>query len=445
MEAQGPFAAMPTGSALPGSPLTTVDYTFTDSELQSLLTSLDQGTVADDLLGAGPGSQSLQFLPHLPSTHDSPQQAPAVFVPADLSLPPLDGPPLPLPVLPPGLHSGMAAAQQQQLEQQQQEQQGQRHGKPPPRQQAAPRQARPHGQRSGRAAAAAAAAPTSPNGAAKPPHSFVEKQRRDRINSLIDELRELVPPQGSDSPRAAAPEAAAAGDCRRPKHVVLSDTIRLIKDLQLQVQAGQQHAQHAQHVQGAEQPGPPEQQQGATSQQHAAQAAAELGHSEGEQQPLALDGCWAHAQQQEAQSGHAAATASGLSEGCTEQQGQQQRSSGLRHHPQLPAAPGDHAVSVSGVVVEVAEGLVRNVKVTCPDRHGLLADLVRALKELPLEITTAAITTRRDNRVVYDVFQVELQDPHLPDEAIASAVEAALRLPGEKKRRQASPAAPDLG
>lgn len=41
---------------------------------------------------------------------------------------------------------------------------------------------------------------------------------------------------------------------------------------------------------------------------------------------------------------------------------------------------------------------------TCPDRHGLLADVVRALRELPLEITTAAITTRRDS-YVHDVFQ----------------------------------------
>ena len=49
--------------------------------------------------------------------------------------------------------------------------------------------------------------------------------------------------------------------------------------------------------------------------------------------------------------------------------------------------------------------LPAGTQVTCPDRHGLLADVVRALRELPLEITTAAITTRRDN-VVYDVFQV---------------------------------------
>lgn len=157
------------------------------------------------------------------------------------------------------------------------------------------------------------------------------------------------------------------------------------------------------------------------------------------------------------------------------------------------------------------------LQVTCPDRHGLLADVVRALRELPLEITAAAITTRRDH-IVHDVFQaragaqgqpscllaahgaacthcplaaapqrgtdregfgrprranaagmptgresgpamtpylaclpachvalqVELQDAGLPGEAIASAVEAALRPPGEKKRRQASPTAPSL-
>lgn len=48
------------------------------------------------------------------------------------------------------------------------------------------------------------------------------------------------------------------------------------------------------------------------------------------------------------------------------------------------------------------------MQVTCPDRHGLLADVVRALRELPLEITTAAVTTRRDG-VVHDVFQVRGQ------------------------------------
>ena len=73
---------------------------------------------------------------------------------------------------------------------------------------------------------------------------------------------------------------------------------------------------------------------------------------------------------------------------------------------------------------------------TAPDRHGLLADLVKALKELPLEVVTAAITTRSDH-ICYDVFQVEVEDPsECPPDRITGAVEAALRLGGEKKRRQ---------
>lgn len=84
------------------------------------------------------------------------------------------------------------------------------------------------------------------------------------------------------------------------------------------------------------------------------------------------------------------------------------------------------------------EGTIKYVKITCPDRHGLLADVMRALRELPLEVTTAAITTRRDH-IVYDVFQVEVEDPSLRPEQLSSALEAALWLPGDKKRKQDSP------
>lgn len=58
-------------------------------------------------------------------------------------------------------------------------------------------------------------------------------------NPSLFQLRDLVPPQGGDAGSVAgldAPVAAGGGgDPRRPKHVVLSDAIRLIKDLQLQV------------------------------------------------------------------------------------------------------------------------------------------------------------------------------------------------------------------
>lgn len=55
-------------------------------------------------------------------------------------------------------------------------------------------------------------------------HSTIEKQRRDRINSLIDELRDLVPSAGA----VRGPDGS---DMKRPKHVVLSDTITLLKAL----------------------------------------------------------------------------------------------------------------------------------------------------------------------------------------------------------------------
>lgn len=46
-------------------------------------------------------------------------------------------------------------------------------------------------------------------------HSAVEKQRRDRINSLIDEIRDVVP--------------SSIPSSQRPKHVVLEDALEFIK------------------------------------------------------------------------------------------------------------------------------------------------------------------------------------------------------------------------
>lgn len=141
---------------------------------------------------------SLQFLPHLDSSDALADAAPllqqqAVFVPTDLSgdaLPLAAPPPLPLPPRPTTggrstfeLQPAMPRTQQPQQEQQPRAPHQVPPAKPP---------MRVHVHRPARAAAAAAAAAraSAASAAAKPAHSIVEKQRRDRINNLIDEVRE---------------------------------------------------------------------------------------------------------------------------------------------------------------------------------------------------------------------------------------------------------------
>ena len=95
------------------------------------------------------------------------------------------------------------------------------------------------------------------------------------------------------------------------------------------------------------------------------------------------------------------------------------------------AAPG--IPMMDGVQVDPGDGCLY-VKVHCKDRHGLLADIVRTLKAIPLEITTAAITTTNkqgpegDVAYVYDVFQVVLAPgtPTASADHIKESVEAAM-------------------
>ncbi|GIL90245.1 hypothetical protein Vretimale_16311 [Volvox reticuliferus] len=196
-------------------------------------------------------------------------------------------------------------------------------------------------------------------------HSTVEKQRRDRINSLIDELRELVPPQ-SRSNNGVAGEGLEA---RRPKHVVLADTIQLLKHLQqkLQVTTVEQHAYHNTN--------------GMKSQDD--DTAISEGKSKGSSSQDDLD------------------------------------MSGAPQMPHIPCQMTQNA----GVTVERGPDCYY-VQVKCRDRKGLLSDIINALRQLPLEIRSAAVTTT--NGTVRDVFEVKLDDASLTPEDVQNLVHDAL-------------------
>ncbi|WIA17399.1 hypothetical protein OEZ85_014255 [Tetradesmus obliquus] len=205
-------------------------------------------------------------------------------------------------------------------------------------------------------------------------HSTVEKQRRDRLNSLIDELSDIVPPAdpkyGND-----------ASSVRRPKHVVLSDTINLLKAMQAKLQI--------------------EEAEICTLKQQAAAVTA-IAAASHQQQGLAA----------------AAAAGSPLSPADSPTAGLSDTGSAA-----LPLAP-EGGVQASGVLVEQGVSCLF-VKVNCRDRKGLLSDVVGALRAFPVVICTAAITTTKDG-TVHDVFEVRIEDDSVTPEDIQCAVHMAL-------------------
>ncbi|KXZ43041.1 hypothetical protein GPECTOR_106g135 [Gonium pectorale] len=200
-------------------------------------------------------------------------------------------------------------------------------------------------------------------------HSTVEKQRRDRINSLIDELRELVPPQQRSN------NSGAEGlEARRPKHVVLADTIQLLKHLQHKLQVTTHENGYPQQV-GA--PG------------------GRVGVGMGDDDTANSEGKSKSSSHEDVEMGGA---------------------------PQMPHIPCQMTQN-AGVTVERGPDCYY-VQVKCRDRKGLLSDIINALRQLPLEIRTAAVTTT--NGTVRDVFEVKLDDPGLSPEDVQNLVHDAL-------------------
>ncbi|MEW5299274.1 MAG: hypothetical protein WDW36_002306 [Sanguina aurantia] len=247
-------------------------------------------------------------------------------------------------------------------------------------------------------------------------HSTVEKQRRDRINTLIDELRELVPPQKSQSKNDGL-------EARRPKHVVLADTIALLKSFhnKLSLDARQSTGGEISSLQVKDEGVQSDTSKGSAS-----------------SQPCAND------DRMEAEmpgGNHPAAPAAGPSGG--QQQAMQAAVAGggsNKVYAEIPMSPSQ----LNGVTVERGKEAIMYVQVKCRDRRGLLSDIINALRLLPLEIRTAAITTTGDG-TVRDVFEIMPDDDALQPAEIQNMVHDALYqhhllgdLVGKKHRMQES-------
>ncbi|MEW5311674.1 MAG: hypothetical protein WDW38_003369 [Sanguina aurantia] len=289
-------------------------------------------------------------------------------------------------------------------------------------------------------------------------HSTVEKQRRDRINTLIDELRELVPPQKSQSKNDGL-------EARRPKHVVLADTIALLKSFHnkvrspqhtvLAVTAGRAHrlwffldasspprGAAVGHARGSRKLSLDARQStgGEISSLQVKDEGVQSDTSKGSasSQPCAND------DRMEAEmpgGNHPAAPAAGPSGG--QQQAMQAAVAGggsNKVYAEIPMSPSQ----LNGVTVERGKEAIMYVQVKCRDRRGLLSDIINALRLLPLEIRTAAITTTGDG-TVRDVFEIMPDDDALQPAEIQNMVHDALYqhhllgdLVGKKHRMQES-------
>lgn len=191
------------------------------------------------------------------------------------------------------------------------------------------------------------------DGSQRVSHGASEKQRRDRINAMIDELRTLVPGQ------------AGGGEGRRSKYIVLQDTINMITALKARCQA----------------------------QERELVALRAAGASSG-----ASDGVQPQDQQQHQQM----MTLIG-------QDGQ-----GLVREDSIrnPANGTDSTLN-SGQTINVAVEMgeeICYVKIKAPDRQGLLQDILNALHALPMTVQRAVVTTDSENGVVFvtDIFELKI-------------------------------------
>eukprot|EP00238_Polyblepharides_amylifera_P011861 CAMPEP_0196591242 /NCGR_PEP_ID=MMETSP1081-20130531/68928_1 /TAXON_ID=36882 /ORGANISM="Pyramimonas amylifera, Strain CCMP720" /LENGTH=527 /DNA_ID=CAMNT_0041914545 /DNA_START=196 /DNA_END=1779 /DNA_ORIENTATION=+ len=280
--------------------------------------------------------------------------------------------------------------------------------------------------------------------AAKVSHGASEKQRRDRINNMIEQLRLLVPAGGgmrAMHPASFNPESAS--ETKRSKYVVLVETIQLItlqnhqlkereKEIEMLRQykleheascsiggAGTSADPYATTFEGGKQKRPStselmkqilsqnddmfeeELEAGSHSAAHSPRTMSceEGGDGEQDSHPRPSSPERSETAQVQRSSGSGLGIQKSGGSGLAVQ-----RSSGSG--PGIQRSGGSGLASHPDVSIDMGLGHCY-IKVTCVDRRGLLADILAALSSLPLEVKRAAITTSVSGAVT-DIFEVKL-------------------------------------
>jgi len=252
-------------------------------------------------------------------------------------------------------------------------------------------------------------------------HSVAEKQRRDRINTLIDELRELVPIDMESAENAQQPYGEDPS--KRPKHVVLSDTIKFVRNVLAHQQRQQQQQQQQQAASANASASASDPAAMAAVKSEPRNSADSSGVSQGEQKP-------------------SQATLMALQQ----QPGQpQQMNNQPRRARESSASDSSHDGSLDSAGVDGIEIFVNKmeedndnkyaVNVNGRDRNGLLHDITSALRSMDLEIKTAVIKTDVSG-LVSDSFEVDKSYCALSPKEIEQGLISRLSKEFEVKRKR---------
>ena len=235
-------------------------------------------------------------------------------------------------------------------------------------------------------------------------HSAAEKQRRDRINTLIEELRELVP-----ADRDAAEPSYVDDPLKRPKHVVLSDTIKFVR-LVLPKYKQEREAEAA----AAAAAGP--------------QSSGAPGTKTAPGMPPPIDPATASV----------AAKLVKKEEGVARQEKFAERgrlSSDSSIDSEDTNGSYELEINVSTKQSKDSAKETYAVNVLGKDRNGLLHDITRALRTLELEISHAVIQTEASGRV-NDIFECDKSNCSLTPEQLKNELTSTLLMMPEMKRKR---------